>query len=347
MRPSVRILCLPDVDKAIGGVKQLYRHVEHLVDLGWDAAVVTEFAGFRPSWFDSDAPSLSFEECIGSDVFSPEKTILVLPETYLGVNLFSYRGLDLSAFARVIFNQNAYYSYGQGGEDVSKQLQMFYDNPSTLQVLSVSEDTHNFLGLNLGLTDSRLSRIVNAIEPIFRSDQNTQNYMHWMPRKNPLEVQSVLLGIQRAGMLHSQGWIGEALQGLSHAHVAEKLNRAKIFLSFGHPEGFGLPIAEAMASGCWVVGYSGGGGRELFRFGGSEQVPFGDWTAFVQALQRAFTLFADQPRETDLRLQRQALAVRSLYGRSQERATVEIAWQRIEEIFSQWLKNPHSVEFLS
>ena len=39
----------PDVDRAIGGVKQLYRHVEHLVALGWDAAVVTEAEGFRPS----------------------------------------------------------------------------------------------------------------------------------------------------------------------------------------------------------------------------------------------------------------------------------------------------------
>ena len=46
MRPRVRVLCLPDVDRAIGGVKQLYRHVEHLVALGWDAAVVTEAAGF-------------------------------------------------------------------------------------------------------------------------------------------------------------------------------------------------------------------------------------------------------------------------------------------------------------
>ena len=37
MRPRVRVLCLPDVDRAIGGVKQLYRHVEHLLALGWDA----------------------------------------------------------------------------------------------------------------------------------------------------------------------------------------------------------------------------------------------------------------------------------------------------------------------
>ena len=62
----------------------------------------------------------------------------------------------------------------------------------------------------------------------------------------------------------------------------------------------------------------------------------------MQAIQRAFTAFADRPRETELRLHRQALAVRSLFGRSQERATVEIAWQRIEKIFSLWLNNATS-----
>ena len=45
---KIRVLCLPDIDKAIGGVKQLYRHVEHEF-LGWDAAMVTEAEGFRPS----------------------------------------------------------------------------------------------------------------------------------------------------------------------------------------------------------------------------------------------------------------------------------------------------------
>ena len=53
VKPRVRVLCLPDIDRAIGGVKQLYRHVEHLVALGWDAAIVTQEEGFRPSWFDS------------------------------------------------------------------------------------------------------------------------------------------------------------------------------------------------------------------------------------------------------------------------------------------------------
>jgi glycosyltransferase involved in cell wall biosynthesis len=37
-----------------------------------------------------------------------------------------------------------------------------------------------------------------------------------------------------------------------------------VFLSLSDRDGFGLPPAEAMACGCYVVGYSGGGGREFF-----------------------------------------------------------------------------------
>ena len=336
MRPRVRVLCLPDVDRAIGGVKQLYRHVEHLVALGWDAAMVTEAAGFRPSWFSSDAPACSLAECHQRGEFNDENTVLLLPETYIGVDLRSFRGLDLSSFPKVVFNQNGYYTYGQGGNTLASQLQCFYDDASVLQVLSISEDTHTLLQRNLGLSDQRLSRIINAIEPTFRSDQPAVNRLHWMPRKNPQEVEAVLTGIQRAGLQHSAGWQGEPLQGLSHDQVAERLNGARLFLAFGHPEGFGLPIAEAMAAGCWVVGYSGGGGKELFRFGASEEVAFGDWPGFVAAVQRALIALAEQPRETEFRLQRQALAVRSLYSHEQERASIDCAWQRVAQAFQQW-----------
>ena len=336
MRPRVRVLCLPDVDSAIGGVKQLYRHVEHLVELGWDAVMVTEFPGFRPSWFQSAAPTLALSECQSRGEFSVDGTILVLPETYLGVDLGDFHGLDLSSMARVVFNQNGYYSYGQAGDDLALQLQGFYDDSAVLQVLTISEDTHTLLQRNLGLEDDRLSRIINAIEPIFQSDQPRGRRLHWMPRKNPRDVQAVLMGMQRCGLQHSGGWQGEPLQGLSHAAVAERLNGASLFLAFGHPEGFGLPIAEAMAAGCWVVGYSGGGGHELFRFGASEEVAFGDWPAFIAAVQRALAAFAEQPRETELRLQRQALAVRSLYSHAQESQSIVSAGQRSEKAFACW-----------
>ena len=38
---------------------------------------------------------------------------------------------------------------------------------------------------NLGITDQRLSRIINAIEPTFRCDQPAVNRLHWMPARTP------------------------------------------------------------------------------------------------------------------------------------------------------------------
>lgn len=335
-RFTVRALCLPDVDSPIGGVKQLYRHVEHLAALGFDAAVVTERQGFRAAWFESDAPSCSLEQCLSRGDFDPRSCILLIPETYLTVDWSDFWGVDLSRNARVVFNQNAYYSYEllQGAGD--EPLKAFYENPSVLHVFSISEDNHLFLARNLGLTDSRLSRIVNAVEPIFRPDQPKENLLYWMPRKNADHVKAVLLGMQRGGMPYNQGWKARPMNDLTHLQVAERLNSARIFLSFGHPEGFGLPLAEAMASGCWVVGYSGGGGDELFRYGASSKVAFGDWTGFLNGIEHALESFALRPRETELRLRRQALAVSTLYSRDQERSSIALAWQRVSEAFEVW-----------
>ena len=257
----------------------------------------------------------------------------MLPETYLSANLACFRGKDLSSFPKVIFNQNGYYTFSGVSDNLERSLNLFYDDPSVLHVLSISEDTHSLLRQNLAIPDHKLSRIVNAVEPIFSPLEHKENRFHWMPRKNPDDVQAVLLGVKRAQLKYSGGWIGQPLQDMSHKQISQHLNTSRLFLAFGHPEGFGLPIAEAMASGCWVVGYSGGGGSELFSFGASEEVAFGDWSGFVIAIQRALSFFAKEPRETELRLQRQSLAVRTLYSISEERSSIQSAWDEIYQSF--------------
>ncbi len=334
--PRVRFLCLPDLDKPIGGAKQLYRQVELLVELGWDAAVVTEHDGFRPTWFTSTAPTASIDACRERGDFEPEAAIVVVPETFLGINLDRYHGVDLSRLARVLFNQNAYYSYVNSGDRPLERLARFYDAPEVLQILCVSEDSHQFLRRNFSLADGRLSRIVHGIEPIFRPDGPKARRMLWMPRKNPEHVRAVLLALRRGQINHQQGWGASPLGEMPHSALAEQLNSARLFLSFGHPEGFGLPVAEAMAAGCYVVGYSGGGADELFRHGLAEPVPFGDWSGYVASIEQALRAFAESPRETDLRLERQSLAIRSLYSRDQEARSIQTAWERILTAFHHW-----------
>lgn len=335
-RPKIRFLCLPDLDIPIGGVKQLYRHAENLISLGWDAAILTESPDFRPSWFTSSAPSFSFQNCLSDGSVHPQNCILVLPETYISINLANFRDYDISSYPLVVFNQNVYYTFHGLTASLASSVHSFYESPNILHVLSVSEDSHTFLSQHLNIPDNRLSRIVNAVEDSFSPLFPKSNNMHWMPRKNSDHVDAVLCGLQRALFNTKEIWQAEPLVGLSHQQVANKFNESRIFLSFGHPEGFGLPIAEAMAAGCWVIGYSGGGGSELFRFGASNCVSFGDWTNFVLAVKRAFDSFYLHPRDTDFRLKRQALAVSTLYSAHAERQSIDLAWQRIQFAFDQW-----------
>lgn len=331
--PRIRIFCLPDISKPIGGVKQLYRHAEHLCALGFDCKVLTQESGFRPGWFHSSCKTLSYSEWIRADSPQPSDTILVFPETYIGMNLANYYGHDLSGYKIVVFNQNAYYTFGSGLSSPLDEVRAFYHSSNVLNTLVVSEDSYDFLRA-IGLPDHRLSRIINAVDRDFNLGSAKNPVMHWMPRKNPQHVQAVLTSLQLSASVHSQGWSGSPLEDLSHSEVAERLREASIFLSFGHPEGFGLPVAEAMAAGCYVVGYHGGGGKELFKYGFSESCDFGDWTSYVTQINNAFTLFATSPEECALRARRQSEAVRTLYSPSNERSSIDTAWTKILKAFS-------------
>ena len=324
---------MPDIDRPIGGVKQLYRHVEHLTTLGINAAVVTESKDFRPSWFTSNAPTESLHDCFDNELINSRTCILVLPETYVAVDLSNFRGYDLSQFYRVIFNQNAYYSFGDFSLNAFKSVHPFYHSSYVLQVLSVSEDTSRFLSNNIHIHDSKISRIINAVETIFSPSLSKSNTFTWMPRKNGQHVNAILHSIQSSTKYDFSDWKGEPLLDMTHEDIAHKLNSSKIFLSFGHPEGFGLPVAEAMASGCWVIGYSGGGGKELFRYGASTEIPYGDWTSFAQAIESTLLFFKNSPREASLRLSRQSLAVKTLYSHSLEFNSIDFAWANVIEEF--------------
>ena len=62
------------------------------------------------------------------------------------------------------------------------------------------------------------------------------------------------------------------LSELTESQVAEELGRTSVFVALGISEGFGLPVAEALAAGCLVVGYPAGGGEELFEAPGTWRI---------------------------------------------------------------------------
>ena len=104
-----------------------------------------------------------------------------------------------------------------------------------------------------------------------------------MPRKNEFHSSIVI------SLLREQKWCKDfefvPIHKLQHQKVLEVLRDTLLFLSFGHPEGFGLPVAEALVNCCAVVGYSGLGGRELMNVAENANtafgVEFGDLHGFV------------------------------------------------------------------
>ena len=178
---NIYFFCIPDMEKQIGGIKQIHRHVEALTKLGYEAKVITEKTDFKPKWFKSNAQVLSIYEAIQTKIFDKKNAILVIPETYAGIDFSNYFGQSFIGYKRVIFNQNAYYTYS--GKTI-EQVRNFYHNDDTIQILSISENTHDFLTRNIGIKDDKITRIINGIEDKFINENIKEDLITWMPRKN-------------------------------------------------------------------------------------------------------------------------------------------------------------------
>jgi glycosyltransferase involved in cell wall biosynthesis len=112
-----------------------------------------------------------------------------------------------------------------------------------------------------------------------------------MPRRRPEDADQVLrlLGDRL------DGWEVVTIAGASERETAQLLRSSAIFLAFGYQEGFGLPPAEAMACGCYVIGFPAFGGREIFDPAFSRPVPDGDVLTFAREVDEAMRSFERDP----------------------------------------------------
>ncbi|WP_111768052.1 glycosyltransferase [Nakamurella deserti] len=238
-----------------GGVHVLTQHVRLLRAAGHEAWLWLPDPDDRTDWIDADVPVLAGATTpIGAD------DLLVLPETP------TVPGRDPAPGARtVIFNQNHFYTFAAGAP--GPDFPGWAAPPGVWAVTGESRDV-----LSAVLPGLAVSLVPNPVDgELFAPRPGDRARVSWFPRKRPREA-----SLLRELLRHDPRLAGVDLVemvDIPRADVADVLATTTVFVALGHSESFGLPVAEALASGCLVVGYDGGGGHELFEAPGAWRIP--------------------------------------------------------------------------
>ena len=247
-----------EYDYPVGGNRLLTDHVALLNEAGVEAYRWSPTPGFRYTWFEDTVPTLSGPELdLGADdmVIVPELTVLP--------------GRDPAPGGRKVIIVQGHFMTFLTCPDLNP-----YPGWSTDPALwTISRNGVEVLSRAIPNLPSP-ALIPNPIDAeLFRPAQRRTRSIAWMSRKRPSE--SALLNQLLRADPRSAGVELRDIRGVSHEKVAEILADTSVFIALGAPEGegFGLPIAEALAAGCLVTGYGLGGGDELFEAPSAWQIP--------------------------------------------------------------------------
>jgi len=317
--PRIYFVC-PDHDEPSGGIRGIYATVDHLNAAGIPSAVVHEQPGFRCTWFRSDTRVM----CADDVDAVPGQDLLVIPE------VFGPRIAEIGpGIAKAVFNRNAYNTLKGYPLLPEAARPHAYEHPDVIGAVCVSDDNVEYLRYAFPRLDVR--RVINPVDPALFHPEPKLPLVTFMPRKNAEDAQQVLHLLHARGAL--EGIHVVPLHGMTQERVADVQRKALLFLSFGHPEGWGRPPAEAMACATVVVGYHGMGGREYLHAEHAFPIAPGDVVGFAKAAEHVLDLWRADPAAVAAIGAAGAEAVRAVYTPEAERdSVVEVFTALLERV---------------
>ena len=309
----IHVLC-PDIPHVSGGVGVLYRHVDILNSGSFSAAIVHQRPGFRAAWFASTTPVLYPPLNIRPD------DILVFTELE-GAAV----GEQAKGIRKVIYCQTPYYMF-RGYSLDPQDRRTPYTSKDMVGTVVVSEDARNYL--NHVFPNLPVYRVRNSIDDRFRpAAEPRKRQICFMPRKHSDDAQQVINILKFRDML--EGWSIAPIHNAPEDDVPRIMRESMIFLSFGYPEGFGLPPAEAMACGCVVIGYHGNGGREYFTPQHGFPIEVGDIIGYARTVENVVHTLNRDAHALDEMTRCAAAFIRSTYTTANECADVLSCWNEL------------------
>jgi glycosyltransferase involved in cell wall biosynthesis len=309
-----------DNNQPVGGVRMLYRHVDILNASGFEALVTHYQPGFRITWFEHQTRVTHLPLDLRPD------DLLVFPEID-GPDILKV----LPGMRKVILNQNAYLTFHGYSLDPATSHSP-YVHPDMVAAIVVSKDNQQYL--EHAFPQLRVHRISYAVDASFTPpSQPKRSQLAYMPRKHKTDAQQVLNILKLRGVLN--GWSIVPIEDVSPPEVARIMQESAVFLSFGYPEGFGLPPAEAMACGCITVGYHGNGGREYFLPEFSFPIEAADILGYAKTVESVLLRLKTDPLPLYEMAKQASSFIRSTYSPEREERDVVSAWRQIVTSASQ------------
>jgi len=258
-----------------GGNKIIFRHVEALQSLGYDAVVRSPARLEPPTWFKHSAAMEDASRPIADD------DILVLAEDGRSV----LARCALLPNRKVIFCQNPYALTSYGLASLPDDLQAKY---------------RTFMACNTGVA-GLIARYFDyetiSVVPAFADERTFRptpkvSVIACTPRKRPGEYRTIRYMFARL-YTGPTPWHWDALETATEIETAAAMGRASLFLSLAKMEAHSITILEAMASQCLIAGFTGIGPREYTSPVNGFWADEDDCEAAALALVHAATL-ADQ-----------------------------------------------------
>ncbi|MGN6246086.1 MAG: glycosyltransferase family 4 protein [Motilibacteraceae bacterium] len=305
--PSVYFLT-PDHDRPAGGVQVMYRHVDALNAAGVPAAVLHQRPGFRCTWFPNDTVVTDARHA----QVCPED-LLVVPE--IDADLLPSLPPTLP---HVVLDQSGHLTWARRTEALDRH---YRSAPALRGVVTVSEHCVDLL--SYAFPRLPVARVHDGVDTtrFHPPERPAGRRIAYLPRRGRDDAVQVLAMLRVRGALH--GWEVVALDGLPQARLADELRRTTVFLTFPYQEGFGLPAAEAMACGCYVVGFHGYGGREYLLPGFSSPIETGDTLTMARTVEAVLRREREEPGWCARRGRLAAEHVRTTYSMDRERREVQ------------------------
>jgi glycosyltransferase involved in cell wall biosynthesis len=251
------------VPPVTGGDFVVIDHIKGLNKLGFDAKAL---------YLQSDLGYLQFQVPVVSRAQLKSNDIVVVGEVHK--QLFEQlRAIDC---IKVLHNQNPYYTFYS-----FDTVQQVNDYPLT-HIIAPSRFTKAKLA-EMGITKPVCC--VQPFIPSYFAPGTKKLQIAFSPNKRFSESNYVMGRFKsRYPEFANVPWA--SLTRMTRQDCAKIMSQSAIYAAFPLLEGLGLMGLEAMASGCQVVGYTGGGGAEYSTSSNGFWIDEGDHETFVLELKR-------------------------------------------------------------